>query len=111
MNFNPKQVVTCAQLQLHVLNIYLFMLTTIVVASSNDVRTGVHRLFFHPDNSAAVVRVRIIDDELVEGSEAFGVRLIVPDHHKVNGVKLGKLSLAKVVIKDGMFFIQYKLFL
>ena len=80
------------------------MLLTIVVASSNDVRTRVHRLIFYPYNSAAVVRVRIIDDELIEGSEAFGVRLIVPDHHKVNGVKLGNPSLAKVIIKDGMFF-------
>ena len=80
------------------------MLLTIVVASSNDVRTGVHRLIFYPNNSAAVVRVRIMDDELIEGSEAFGVWLIVPDHHKVNGVKLGNPSLAKVIIKDGMFF-------
>ena len=80
------------------------MLPTIVIASSIDVRTGVHRLIFYPDNRAAVVRVRIIDDKLVEGSEAFGVQLTVPDHHKVNGVKLGNPSLAKVVINDGMFF-------
>ena len=78
------------------------MLPVIVVASSNDVRTGVHRLIFYPDSNAIAIRVRIIDDELVEGNEAFGVQLIVPDHHKVNGVKLGNISLAKVVIKDGM---------
>ena len=66
-------------------------------------RTGVHRLIFYPDSNVIAIRVRIIDDELVEGNEAFGVQLIVPDHHKVNGVKLGNISLAKVVIKDGMF--------
>ena len=86
---------------------FLFVLPVIVVASSNDVRTGVYRLNFYPDNNVIVVSVRIIDDELVEGNEAFGVQLIVPDHHKVNGVKLGNLSLAKVVIKDGMFFILH----
>ena len=65
--------------------------------------TGVHRLIFYPDNSAIFVRVRIIDDKLVEGSEAFGAQLIVPDHHKLNGVKLGSPSLAKVAIKDGTY--------
>ena len=86
------------------------MLLTIHVASSNDVRTGVHRLIFYPNNSPIIVRVRIIDDKLVEGNEAFGVRLIVPDHHKVNGVKLGNTSFAKVVIKDGTYVCSFYYF-
>ena len=81
--------------------------TAIHVASSSDVRTVVHQLIFYPNNSPIIVRVRIIDDKLVEGNEAFGVQLIVPDHHKTNSVKLGNLSLAKVIIKDGMYVLYY----
>ena len=66
-----------------------------------------HRLIFYPDNSAFFIRVRIVDDKLVEGSEAFGAQLIVPDHHKINGVKLGSPSLAIVTIKDGAFPLFY----
>lgn len=77
----------------------------ILAASSDDVKTGVNRLVFYPDERSVIaVRVRIRDDKLVEGTEAFGVQLSVPDHHKLNGVKLGNLSLATVFIKDGMFY-------
>ena len=74
----------------------------IFVASTDDVKTGVTRLVFYPSDGAQTVRVRIYDDKLVEGTEAFGVQLIVPDHHVANGLKLGNPSLATVYIKDGM---------
>ena len=73
-------------------------------------RTGVHHLIFYSDSSAIIVRVRIIDDKLVEGNETFGVQLIVPDHHKLNGVKLGNPSFAKVVINDGAYVLHIYLF-
>jgi len=47
------------------------------------------------------VKVKIFDDKLVEETEAFGVQLSIPDHHKSNGVQLGTPSLATVFIKDG----------
>ena len=47
------------------------------------------------------IKVRIFDDILVEGTEAFGVQLSIPDHHKSNGVELGVTSRATVFIKDG----------
>ena len=79
-----------------------FVLT--LVATSDDVKsTGVSRLIYYPYESTIAVTVGIIDDELVEGTEAFGVQLIVPDHHKANGVKLGNPSLATVFIRDGMY--------
>ena len=61
------------------------------------------RLIYYPRESTIAVRVRIVDDKLVEGTEAFGVQLIIPDHHKVNGVKLGNPSLATVLIRDGTY--------
>ena len=73
-----------------------------LVATSDDVKVGVSRLIFYPHESAIAVRIRIVDDKLVEGTEAFGVQLVVPDHHKVKGVKLGNPSLATVSIRDGM---------
>lgn len=78
------------------------MLIHDLVASSDDVKIEVNRLVFYPDESVSTVIVRIADDKLVEGTEAFGVQLVVPDHHKHNGVKLGNPSLATVFIKDGM---------
>ena len=65
-------------------------------------RIGTTRLVFYPSDSFQTARVRIYDDKLVEGTEAFGVKLIVPDHHVANGVKLGNPSLTTVYIKDGM---------
>jgi len=75
----------------------------ILAASSDDVLTGVYRLVFYPGVNSITIRVKIRDDLLVEGTEAFGVQLIVPDHHKAN-VKLGNPSLATVFIKDGTYF-------
>ena len=47
------------------------------------------------------VKVTIKDDKRFEGTEAFGAQLIVPNHHKRNGLKLGAISLATVFINDG----------
>ena len=47
------------------------------------------------------IKVQIFDDKLLEGTEAFGVQLSIPNHHKTNGVKLGDPSRATVFIKDG----------
>ena len=63
-------------------------------------KTGVSRLIFYPYESSALISVKILDDKLVEGIESFGVQLIVPDHHKANGVKLGSPSLITVFIRD-----------
>ena len=76
----------------------------ILVASTDDVEIGVTRLVFYPSDNVKTVRVRIFDDKLVEGTETFGVKLVVPDHHIPNGVKLGNPSLATVFIKDGMLY-------
>ena len=48
------------------------------------------------------IKVQIFDDKLLEGTEAFGVQLSIPNHHKANGVKLGDPSGVTVFIKDGM---------
>ena len=47
------------------------------------------------------VKIAIRDDKVVEGTEAFGVKLIVPNHHKANGVRLGNPSVTIVFIRDG----------
>ena len=59
-------------------------------------------MIFYPHVSAIRVKIPIKDDKLVEGTEAFGVKLVVPDHHKANGVDLGYPSIATVFIRDGM---------
>ena len=46
------------------------------------------------------IKVRIFDDKRLEGTEAFGVQLSIPNNHKANGVKLGDPSHATVFIKD-----------
>ena len=79
---------------------YLFL-----VASTDDVAIGITRLVFYPSDDAKAVRVKIFDDRLVEGTESFGVKLIVPDHHIANGLKLGNPSLTTVFIKDGKLHI------
>ena len=60
------------------------------------------KLIFNAGVNSLTLKVRLYDDKLVEGTEAFGVQLIIPDHHVANGVKLGNPSLATVFIKDGM---------
>ena len=65
-------------------------------------QVGETRLVFYPHEKSKTVRVGIKDDKLIEGTEAFGVKLIIPDHHIKNGLKLGNPSLAVVYIKDGM---------
>jgi len=52
------------------------------------------------------IKVRIFDDKLLEGTEAFGVQLSIPNHHKENGVKLGDPSHTTVFIKDGMVYYE-----
>ena len=49
------------------------------------------------------VRIKIRNDNWVEGTEAFGLQLIVPNHQKSKGLKLGNNSIATVFINDGMF--------
>ena len=73
---------------------------TSFAASSDDVRTGTFRLIFSTGYNSKTIKIGIKDDHIVEGTEAFGVQLIVPDHHKAK-VKLGSPSLATVFIKDG----------
>ena len=73
------------------------------VASSNDVRTGTYRLKFYFSVSTYTVKVAIRDDKLVEGTEAFGVQLILYDYHRPCCLKLSKPSVATVFIKDGMY--------
>ena len=75
-----------------------------IVANSDDVKDGIYRIDFNPGVNSRTIRTGIInDDKLVEGTEAFGMQLIVPKHHKPNGLKLGKISVVTVFIKDGMF--------
>ena len=70
-------------------------------ASKTDVQTGIFLEVVPPHMSVIYIKVGIFDDKLVEGTEAFGVQLSLPDHHKANGVKLGDPSRATVFIKDG----------
>ena len=81
------------------------VLYLLFVASTDDVAIGVIRLVFYPSDDAKTVRVKIFDDRIVEETEAFGVKLIVPDHHVANGLKLGNPSLTTVFIKDGKSYI------
>ena len=70
-------------------------------ASKTDVQTGTFLEIVPPHMSVINVKVYVFDDKLVEGTEAFGVQLSIPDHHKANGVKLGDPSSATIFIKDG----------
>ena len=74
-----------------------------LVASTYDVRTGTYSVVFNAGVNTITVKIPIKDDKLIEGTEAFGVQLIVPDHHIKNGLKLGKPSIATVLIKDGTY--------
>jgi len=73
-------------------------------ASSVDVQTGVFFASVPGNQNVIYIKVRIFDDILVEGTEAFGVQLSIPDHHKAVGVKLGNPSHATVFIKDGNIY-------
>ena len=73
------------------------------VASSYDVQPETYAIVFNHSVNSRTVRIKIRNDNLVEGTEAFGVQLIVPSHHKSKGLKLGNNSVATVFIKDGMF--------
>ena len=73
------------------------------VASSYDVGPGTYTVAFNPGVDSRTVRIKIRNDNLVEGTEAFGVQLIVPNHYKSKGLKLGNNSIATVFINDGMF--------
>ena len=64
-------------------------------------QTGVFFAYVPANQNVILAKVRIFDDTLVEETEAFGVQLYIPDHHKVNGVKLGNPSHTTVFIKDG----------
>ena len=72
-----------------------------LTASSADVQTGTFFAFVPGHQNVIYIKVKIFDDILVEGKEAFGVQLSIPDHHKASGVKLGNPSRATVFIKDG----------
>ena len=75
-----------------------------IVANSDDVKDGIYRIVFKPGVNSRTIKTGIInDDDLVEETEAFGLQLIVPKHHKSNGLKLGNISAVTVFIKDGMF--------
>ena len=71
------------------------------VASSYDVWPGTYAVVFNPGVNSRTVRIKIKNDDRIEGTEAFGVQLIVPYHHKSKGLKLGNNSIATVFIKDG----------
>ena len=77
-----------------------------LTASSADVQTGVFFAYVPGNQNVIYIKVRIFDDKLVEGTEAFGVQLSIPDHHKANGVKLEDPSRATVFIKDGNIIIR-----
>ena len=64
-------------------------------------QTGVFFVYVPANQNVILIKIRIVDDKLVEGTEAFGVQLYIPDHHKANGVKLGDPSRVTVLIKDG----------
>ena len=78
-----------------------YLVLLIPLANSDDVRTGNYRLIFYPHVNVIRVKIAIRDDKVVEGTEAFGVKLIVPNYHKANGVRLGNPSVATVFIRDG----------
>ena len=70
------------------------------IASTHDLDTVEKKLIFNTGVNAINLKVRIYDDKLLEGTEAFGVRLIVSDHHRL---KLCNPFHVTVFIKDGTF--------
>lgn len=73
-----------------------------IVASSDDVHTGRYLVILNAGVNTKTIRIGITDDKLVEGTEAFGAQLFVPDHHKSKCLKLGNTSVTTVYIHDGM---------
>ena len=73
------------------------------VASSYDVRTGTYGLKLYPNVSTIIVKIAIRDDKWMEGTEAFGVQLILGGYRRPYCLKLGKPSVTTVIIKDGMY--------
>jgi len=72
-----------------------------LIASRADVQTGTFFAYVPGNLNVVYIKVRIFDDILLEGTEAFGVQLSIRDHHKANGLRLGDPSNATVFIKDG----------
>ena len=88
---------------LYIYGIANYVLFCLFVASSYDVRIGTYRLNFYSSVSTYTVKVAIRDDKLVEGTEAFGVQLILGGYRRPYCLKLGKPSVATVFIKDGTY--------
>ena len=82
---------------------YNYALLVNIVASTYDVRPTRYLVVFNAGVSSKTFKIAIKDDELVEGTEAFGAKLIIPDHHKSKCLKLGDISIATVYINDGRF--------
>ena len=66
-------------------------------------RTGTYGLKFYPGVNTIIVKIAIRDDRWMEGTEAFGVQLILGGYHRPYCLKLGKPSVTTVFIKDGMY--------
>ena len=73
--------------------------------------TGEKKLIFNTGVNVMYLKVRIYDDKLLEGTEAFGARLIVPDHLRSSGLKLCNPSDVTVFIKDGMFHLHMPIYI
>ena len=81
---------------------YNYVLLVNIVASTHDVRPTRYLVVFHAGVNSKTFKIAIKDDELVEGTEAFGAKLIIPDHHKSKCLRLGDISVTRVYIIDGM---------
>jgi len=77
-----------------------------LTVSGTDVQTGVFFAYVPGNQNVVDIKVRIFDDKLLEGTEAFGVQLSIRDHHIENGVRLGDPSHATVFIKDGNIIVR-----
>ena len=73
-----------------------------IVVSSDDVWIGRYLVVFDAGVNTKTLRIGITDDKIVEGTEAFGAQLFVPDHQKSRCIKLGDTSITTVFIRDGM---------
>jgi len=77
-----------------------YCLCIFITASDSDVQTGKSFIKVFANKAKEVyIKVQIFDDNLVEGTEAFGVQLSI-NHFKKN-LKLSHPSRATVFIKDG----------
>ena len=66
-------------------------------------RTGTYHLNFYSSVNTFTMNITIKDDKLVEGTEAFGAKLVLGGYHRLHCLKLGEPSLTTVFIKDGMY--------